>query len=235
MHLCSYGKHADAVPDKDFQFWSHLTRTPCSSHNVNDVWQTPSAFFCVLWSEKAFFWQPFKWGCGYGGGVWWCFLKSGDSKTPQDSFTVILFFRCFCWFCCFSHHSPQYPGSSTHEVFNSSISFELLYNYSDSAQWYIQFANFIVAIYEGLQRSASFELPIILFSSWCWMILHVCCLIFIPYWNRKLGNHSIQFRNTYSALKKYSYPLNVFTFFHLTTTNCFFIEILCDRPTQSST
>ena len=57
------------------------------------------------------------------------------------------------WLCGFSHHSPQYPGgqdavaSSTHEVFNSSISFELLYNCSDSAQWYIQsFANFPVAI-----------------------------------------------------------------------------------------
>ena len=52
--------HADAVPGKKVQFWSHLTRAPCSNPNVNDVWQTPSAFFCVLWSEKAFFWQPFQ-------------------------------------------------------------------------------------------------------------------------------------------------------------------------------
>ena len=83
LHLCSYAKHADAaVPDKNLTFWSHLTRAPCSSHNVNDIWQTPSASFCVLWSEKAFFWQPFQWGCGYGGGVWWCFLKLGDPKKP---------------------------------------------------------------------------------------------------------------------------------------------------------
>ena len=116
MHLCSYAKHADAVPEKTFQFWSHLTRAPCSSH-VIDIWQTPSAFFCVLWSEKAFFWQPFQWGCGYGGGVCWCFLKPGDPTMPP---------RRHPWrFCCFSHHSPQYPGgqdavvSSTHEVFNN--------------------------------------------------------------------------------------------------------------------
>ena len=71
-------KHADAVPDKIVQFWSHLTRAPCFRHNVNDIWKTPSAFFCVLWSEKALFWQPFQWGCG-----WWCFLKPGDPKTPS--------------------------------------------------------------------------------------------------------------------------------------------------------
>ena len=37
MHLCSYAKHVNAVPDKNVQFWSHLTRAP-SSHNVNYVW-----------------------------------------------------------------------------------------------------------------------------------------------------------------------------------------------------
>ena len=51
MHLCSDDKNIDAVPEKKVQFWSHLTREPCSSHNVNNVWQTPSAFFCVLWSS----------------------------------------------------------------------------------------------------------------------------------------------------------------------------------------
>ena len=98
------------------------------------------------------------------------------------------FFHCDPWgFCCFSHHFPQYPGgqdavvSSTHEVFNSSISLELLYNCSDSAQWYIQsFSKFSCShyhIYEGLRPSASFELPIILFSSWCWMTKGYCMCV----------------------------------------------------------
>ena len=26
--------------------------------------------------------QPFQRGCGYGGGVWWYFLKPGDPKMP---------------------------------------------------------------------------------------------------------------------------------------------------------
>ena len=77
MHLCSYAKHADAVPDKNFQFWSYLIRAPCSSHNVNDVWKIPCVFFCVLWSEKAYYWQPFQWGCGYG------------ATKACNSFTVI--------------------------------------------------------------------------------------------------------------------------------------------------
>ena len=73
-----YAKHADAVPGKNVQF--HLV-----SHNVNDVWQTPNPFFCVLWSEKSFFWQPFQWSCGYRGDVWWCLLKPGDHKMPPRS------------------------------------------------------------------------------------------------------------------------------------------------------
>ena len=127
MHLCSYAKHADAVPDKNFQFWSLLTRAPCSSPNVNDVWQTPSFFFCVLWSERDLATLSMR---------LWLWRKPGDPKTLQ-------YFHCDSWgFCCFSHHSPPYPGgqdavaSSTHEVFNSCKSFELLYNCSDSAQWY---------------------------------------------------------------------------------------------------
>ena len=70
---------------------------------------------CVLCSEKAFFWQPFQWGCGYGGGVWWCFLKPGDPKI----------FYCDPWgFCCFSHHSPQYPGGQD-AVASSTMRFSM--------------------------------------------------------------------------------------------------------------
>ena len=86
-------------------------------------------------------------------------------------FETFKFFHCDSWgFCCFPHHSPQYPGgqdavaSSTHEVFNSSISFELLYNRSESTQWYIETANYFV-FFMVLDDKG---------------ILHVFYLIFIP-------------------------------------------------------
>ena len=118
MSLCSYAKHADAVPDKNVQFWSHLTRAPCSRLSSGN----PSNEAVVM-------------------------------LTPRRH-QGLQFFHCDpSGFCCFCHHSPQDPGgqdavaSFPHEIFNSSISFELLYNCSDSAQWYIQsFAHFLVAI-----------------------------------------------------------------------------------------
>ena len=139
LRLCSYAKHADAVPDKNIPFWSHLTRTPCSNHNTNDIW----CFLLCLVVRKGFLLATLQ-GCGYGGGVWWCFLKPGEPKTASRpeipslwSLGILLLLSSFSISCRY----VLYPWG------NSSISFELLYNCSDSAQWYIQsFANVLVAI-----------------------------------------------------------------------------------------
>ena len=149
MHLCLNAKHADAVSDQNITFWSHLTRAPSSSHNLNDIWL--QALVSASWGQKG--------------------LSSGNpSKEPVDvevasdgSFLNLVtlsrhqdlqFFNRDSWgFCCFSHHPPPYPGgqnafaSSTHEVFNCSISFEFYNKCPDSAQWYIQsFVDLLVAI-----------------------------------------------------------------------------------------
>ena len=178
MQLYSYTKH---VHDKNLQFGSHLTRTPCCSHNVRKS-KTPSAFFCVLWSENAFFWQPFQRGCGYGGGVWWCFLKPGDPKTPPRpaihslwSLGILLILSPFSSVFSISHHSPILLEGKMQlrplPIWFSTVTYRLnffivaltvlsgIFNHSCSHYH----------ITTGLKPSAFFEQPIILFSSWCWM------------------------------------------------------------------
>ena len=110
-----------------------MTREPCSSYYVNYVWLTPNAFFCLV-VRKGFLLATLPMRLW----LWrWHLMIPGDLKTPQG----LQFFHCDLWgFCYFSYHSPQYPRGrdavafSTHEFINSSISFELLYNCSDSAQ-----------------------------------------------------------------------------------------------------
>ena len=105
MHLCSYAKQADAEPDKNAQIWSHLSRSPCSSHNANDVKQTPctcivvrNGFLLATLPMRLWLWR------------WRLMVFFKNLVTPRCH-QSLHFFHCNPWgFCCFSQYSPQYPG-----------------------------------------------------------------------------------------------------------------------------